>query len=57
MILGVAALFLTGAMLLLGGAALAVGTPAGSRAGVVMAACGGVILTLAVIALLVFLPR
>jgi len=55
MIVGILAVLVTGAMLLLGGAALALGPLPRSRAGLVMAACGGVLFTLTALVLLLFL--
>ena len=54
MIIVAAAVLVTGAMLLSGGAALALQSPQGKRAGIVMSLCGGVLVLLAVLALFLF---
>ena len=54
MIIVAVAVLVTGAMLLSGGTALALQSPKGKRAGIVMGVCGGVLMLLAGVAMLLF---
>ena len=55
MIIGSVAVLVTGAMLLSGGAALALQSPQGKRAGIAMSLCGGILVLPAALALCLFL--